>query len=115
MLEHNVASCASLMPTSNSDLLIVCVRQVKRIHEYKRQLLNVLGIIWRYDSIKKMTPEQRTQVEHSLRCLLSRCLKCVSLNRIAPHVRGPLQAVECRMSYASGTEGIGQRLPNMTA
>ena len=38
--------------------------QVKRIHEYKRQLLNVLGIIWRYDSIKKMTPEQRTQVDH---------------------------------------------------
>ncbi len=25
--------------------------QVKRIHEYKRQLLNVLGIIWRYDQV----------------------------------------------------------------
>ncbi|CAL8466863.1 g6399 [Coccomyxa elongata] len=36
--------------------------QVKRIHEYKRQLLNVLGIIWRYDQIKKMTPDQRAQV-----------------------------------------------------
>ena len=35
--------------------------QVKRIHEYKRQLLNVLGIIWRYDQIKKMTPEQRAK------------------------------------------------------
>ena len=35
---------------------------MKRIHEYKRQLLNVLGIIWRYDQIKKMTPEQRAQV-----------------------------------------------------
>ena len=33
--------------------------QVKRIHEYKRQLLNVLGIIHRYDQIKKMSPEQR--------------------------------------------------------
>ena len=36
--------------------------QVKRIHEYKRQFLNVLGIIWRYDQIKKMSPEQKAQV-----------------------------------------------------
>ncbi len=45
--------------------------QVKRIHDYKRQLLNVLGIIWRYDSIKKMTPEQRKQVGHCTPRLLS--------------------------------------------
>ena len=36
--------------------------QVKRIHEYKRQLLNVLGIIYRYDNIKQMSPEERKQV-----------------------------------------------------
>ena len=36
--------------------------QVKRIHEYKRQLLNVLGIIWRYDQIRKMSPEQKREV-----------------------------------------------------
>eukprot|EP00798_Chlamydomonas_sp_ICE-L_P029610 gene29610-17891_t len=36
--------------------------QVKRVHEYKRQLLNLLGIIHRYDLIKKMTPEERQQV-----------------------------------------------------
>ena len=35
--------------------------QVKRIHEYKRQLLNVLSIIHRYDVIKRMTPAQRAQ------------------------------------------------------
>lgn len=35
--------------------------QVKRIHEYKRQLLNVLGIIYRYDKMKKMTPAERQQ------------------------------------------------------
>jgi starch phosphorylase len=36
--------------------------QIKRIHEYKRQLLNVLGIIHRYDAIKKMSPEQRSKL-----------------------------------------------------
>ena len=41
--------------------------QVKRIHEYKRQFLNVLGIIWRYDQIKKMSPEQRAQVRATWR------------------------------------------------
>ena len=36
--------------------------QVKRIHEYKRQLLNVLSIIHRYDQIKKMSPAERRNV-----------------------------------------------------
>mmetsp|Transcript_11859 Transcript_11859/g.25461 ORF Transcript_11859/g.25461 Transcript_11859/m.25461 type:complete len:871 (-) Transcript_11859:450-3062(-) len=35
--------------------------QIKRIHEYKRQYMNVLSIIWRYKQLKKMTPEQRKQ------------------------------------------------------
>ena len=34
--------------------------QVKRIHEYKRQLLNILGIAYRYKQLKAMTPAQRT-------------------------------------------------------
>ncbi|KAL5987655.1 Alpha-1,4 glucan phosphorylase L isozyme, chloroplastic/amyloplastic [Asimina triloba] len=33
--------------------------QVKRIHEYKRQLLNVLGIVYRYMKMKEMTAEER--------------------------------------------------------
>jgi len=36
--------------------------QVKRIHEYKRQTLNLLGVIHRYLSIKAMTPEERKKV-----------------------------------------------------
>lgn len=36
--------------------------QIKRIHEYKRQLLNILGIIYRYDRIKNMSPQERKKV-----------------------------------------------------
>ncbi|GJP78075.1 hypothetical protein CLOP_g8406 [Closterium sp. NIES-67] len=43
--------------------------QVKRIHEYKRQLLNVMGIIHRYDCIKKMSAEDRKRVVPRV-CLL---------------------------------------------
>ncbi|CAI7780949.1 unnamed protein product [Closterium sp. NIES-53] len=43
--------------------------QVKRIHEYKRQLLNVMSIIHRYDCIKKMSPEDRKRVVPRV-CLL---------------------------------------------
>eukprot|EP00767_Chilomastix_cuspidata_P005609 gnl/Chilomastix_cuspidata/585.p2 GENE.gnl/Chilomastix_cuspidata/585~~gnl/Chilomastix_cuspidata/585.p2 ORF type:complete len:868 (+),score=482.94 gnl/Chilomastix_cuspidata/585:42-2645(+) len=32
---------------------------VKRIHEYKRQLLNLLGVVHAYLKLKQMTPEQR--------------------------------------------------------
>eukprot|EP01018_Ginkgo_biloba_P011047 Gb_26799 [translate_table: standard] len=33
--------------------------QVKRIHEYKRQLLNILGVVYRYKKMKEMTSEER--------------------------------------------------------
>ncbi|XP_057948578.1 uncharacterized protein LOC131144155 [Malania oleifera] len=36
--------------------------QIKRIHEYKRQLLNILGIIHRYDCIKNMGKDDRKKV-----------------------------------------------------
>lgn len=32
---------------------------MKRIHEYKRQLLNILGIVYRYKKMKEMSPEER--------------------------------------------------------
>ena len=38
--------------------------QVKRIHEYKRQLLNILGAIYRYNEIRQMSPEEKKQVRH---------------------------------------------------
>lgn len=36
--------------------------QVKRIHEYKRQLMNILYVIYRYITIKEMTPQERKHV-----------------------------------------------------
>ena len=36
--------------------------QVKRIHEYKRQQLNILGVIHRYLTLKAMKPEERKKV-----------------------------------------------------
>ncbi|WCJ27091.1 Glycogen phosphorylase [Euphorbia peplus] len=36
--------------------------QIKRIHEYKRQFLNILGIIHRYDCIKNMEETNRRNV-----------------------------------------------------
>ncbi|XP_074324951.1 alpha-1,4 glucan phosphorylase L isozyme, chloroplastic/amyloplastic isoform X2 [Apium graveolens] len=35
--------------------------QVKRIHEYKRQLLNILGIVYRYKKMKEMTASEREE------------------------------------------------------
>ncbi|ONM09507.1 starch phosphorylase1 [Zea mays] len=34
---------------------------VKRIHEYKRQLLNILGIVYRYKKMKEMSTEERAK------------------------------------------------------
>ncbi|KAJ9608255.1 Non-essential glycogen phosphorylase [Cladophialophora chaetospira] len=36
--------------------------QVKRIHEYKRQQLNIFGVIHRYMAIKSMSPEERKKL-----------------------------------------------------
>lgn len=33
--------------------------QIKRLHEYKRQLLNVLSVIWRYRELKGMSDDER--------------------------------------------------------
>merc|ERR1740127_181047 len=37
--------------------------QVKRIHEYKRQFMNILYIIHRYQTLKAMSPGDRAKVQ----------------------------------------------------
>ncbi|KAI5195072.1 glycosyl transferase [Aureobasidium subglaciale] len=37
--------------------------QVKRIHEYKRQQLNIFGVIHRYLALKAMSPEERKKMQ----------------------------------------------------
>eukprot|EP00274_Cyanoptyche_gloeocystis_P008552 CAMPEP_0196651646 /NCGR_PEP_ID=MMETSP1086-20130531/682_1 /TAXON_ID=77921 /ORGANISM="Cyanoptyche gloeocystis , Strain SAG4.97" /LENGTH=432 /DNA_ID=CAMNT_0041981751 /DNA_START=69 /DNA_END=1367 /DNA_ORIENTATION=+ len=37
--------------------------QVKRIHEYKRQLLNILQVIHRYNRIKRASPQDRSRMQ----------------------------------------------------
>ncbi|KAJ7070808.1 glycosyltransferase family 35 protein [Mycena amicta] len=36
--------------------------QIKRLHEYKRQTLNILGVVHRYLMLKKMSPAERKKV-----------------------------------------------------
>ncbi|KAL5520427.1 hypothetical protein ACEPAG_9651 [Sanghuangporus baumii] len=36
--------------------------QIKRLHEYKRQTLNLLGVVHRYLALKAMTPEERKKI-----------------------------------------------------
>ncbi|XP_047159153.1 alpha-1,4 glucan phosphorylase L-2 isozyme, chloroplastic/amyloplastic-like [Vigna umbellata] len=36
--------------------------QVKRIHEYKRQLLNIMGIVYRYKRMKELSAEERKEM-----------------------------------------------------
>ncbi|XP_050230470.1 alpha-1,4 glucan phosphorylase L isozyme, chloroplastic/amyloplastic [Mercurialis annua] len=36
--------------------------QVKRIHEYKRQLMNILGIVYRYKKMKEMSSAERKKL-----------------------------------------------------
>jgi starch phosphorylase len=41
--------------------------QVKRLHEYKRQFMNILGVIHRYIALRKMSPKERqTQVPRTV-------------------------------------------------
>lgn len=58
--------------------------QIKRIHEYKRQHLNIFSIIHRYKELKAMTPAQRKEVC----CVLIACVS-VCANQLL-FVRSPV-------------------------
>ncbi|KAJ3071789.1 Non-essential glycogen phosphorylase [Podochytrium sp. JEL0797] len=53
LAEHILIQCGiEVDPEAMFDI------QCKRFHEYKRQFMNILGVIHRYHEIKTMTPEQ---------------------------------------------------------
>ncbi|KAM6493075.1 glycogen phosphorylase [Amanita muscaria] len=51
---------ATLGLTVNTDAMFDV--QIKRLHEYKRQTMNILGVIHRYLTLKDMTPAERKKV-----------------------------------------------------
>lgn len=57
LAQHIQTACSvSVNPKALFDV------QVKRMHEYKRQQLNIFGVIHRYMAIKAMTPDQRKKL-----------------------------------------------------
>ena len=67
--------------------------QVKRIHEYKRQLLNLLSIVHRYNKIKNMSPAERKQVS----CQTAALLLSLGLHATTP-VPANASALLCQQS-----------------
>lgn len=62
---NNKARLADLIKTQcgiDLDVFALFDIQVKRIHEYKRQQMNIFSVIHRYLSLKKMTPNERTKI-----------------------------------------------------
>ncbi|KZT00396.1 glycosyltransferase family 35 protein [Laetiporus sulphureus 93-53] len=54
-LAHYVETTLGLKINTNAMFDV----QIKRIHEYKRQTLNIMGVIHRYLTLKEMTPVER--------------------------------------------------------
>ncbi|WVQ93324.1 hypothetical protein IAU59_000392 [Kwoniella sp. CBS 9459] len=44
------------------DIDSIFLTQIKRLHEYKRQTLNLFGVIYRYLRIKQASPEERKKI-----------------------------------------------------
>ncbi|KAG6879580.1 hypothetical protein C0992_001194 [Termitomyces sp. T32_za158] len=59
-LAHHVQVTLGLTVNTNAMFDV----QIKRLHEYKRQTLNILGVIHRYLTLKNMTPAQRKKVNN---------------------------------------------------
>ncbi|KAF8624321.1 hypothetical protein AX15_005950 [Amanita polypyramis BW_CC] len=55
---------ATLGLTVNTDAMFDV--QIKRLHEYKRQTMNILAVIHRYLTLKEMSPEERRKVNRKV-------------------------------------------------
>lgn len=58
---HDCQLCCTIAEAATFSPCCLNVRplQIKRIHEYKRQYLNILSIIYRYKQLKAMSPAER--------------------------------------------------------
>ncbi|KIK71408.1 glycosyltransferase family 35 protein [Collybiopsis luxurians FD-317 M1] len=57
-LAHHVETTLGLTINTNAMFDV----QIKRLHEYKRQTLNILGVIHRYLTLKQMSAEERKKI-----------------------------------------------------
>ena len=91
--------------------------QIKRIHEYKRQHLNLFSIIHRYLEIKNMSPQERKKVSSKvgshLPLLMSPCWSypgiMVAAGQGAPH------AADCWVSICLSKDASLRSVPRCSA
>ncbi|KAH9990866.1 glycosyltransferase family 35 protein [Russula vinacea] len=57
--------------------------QIKRLHEYKRQTLNILGVIHRYLLIKSLKPEERKKVVKKVVFFAGKAAPACTLSKIS--------------------------------
>ncbi|KAJ1962176.1 Non-essential glycogen phosphorylase, partial [Dipsacomyces acuminosporus] len=78
--------------------------QVKRIHEYKRQLMNILSVIHRYHTLKQMSAEERKNALHRV-CIFAG--KAASGYWVAKQV---IKLINSVAEVVNGDEEIGDVL-----
>ena len=59
--------------------------QIKRIHEYKRQYLNILSLIYRYHAIKSASPAERAKMVRRKPSTFSSRLKAIGTDGLPSH------------------------------
>jgi starch phosphorylase len=57
--------------------------QVKRIHEYKRQQLNIFGVIHRYLAIKEMSAEEQKKLAPRVSILAVRLRRVIGWQKLS--------------------------------
>jgi hypothetical protein len=80
--------------------------QIKRIHEYKRQYMNVLSIIWRYKQLKKMTPEERRKQVPRVCVIGGKAASAYDMAKRIIHLVNAVGARRRRLAAPPGLAGL---------